>query len=202
MKILKYVFRSIGLPVFANAFNFLTFTFEKCFKKSLTKKMKIALLADTHNFLNEKIYEYIRDCDEIWHAGDFGTIAIADQLAAVKPLVGVYGNIDGQDVRIVYPENQVFEREHLKIWMTHIGGYPPKYKPGIKKQLDAIKPDIFVCGHSHILKVVRDQERNKMLCINPGAAGKQGFQKVSTFLTFHINAGKVSNMQVIELDKQ
>jgi len=161
--------------------------------------MKIGLISDTHSFLDNTVFDYFKECDEIWHAGDFGTVAIYDQLNAFKPTVGVYGNIDGQDVRIVLGEDLFFEREGLSIYMTHIGGSPGKYNPRVKKNISIHKPALFVCGHSHILRVVSDQAYNNMLYLNPGAAGKEGFHKMRTLLRFEINAGKIEKMQVIEL---
>jgi len=163
---------------------------------------KIGLISDTHGFLDPKVFEYFKDCDEIWHAGDFGTMEVSERLAAFKPLKGVYGNIDGQDIRLVHPLHSRFEMEGLKVWMTHIGGYPDHYAPGIRKELMEEPPDIFICGHSHILKVVSDKKLNNMLCINPGAAGIHGFHKIKTIIRFDLNAGKISNMQAIELGKR
>ena len=160
---------------------------------------KIGLISDTHGFLHPKVFDYFKDCDEIWHAGDFGTLELSDQLAAFKPLRGVYGNIDGQDIRVVHPLHNRFELEGMNIWMTHIGGYPGHYNPKIKKELMENPPDIFICGHSHILKVMTDKTLRNMLCINPGAAGIQGFHKVKTIIRFEISDKKISNMQAIEL---
>ncbi len=162
---------------------------------------KIGLISDTHGFLDPKVLEYFKDCDEIWHAGDFGTLQLSDELAAFKPLRGVYGNIDGKDIRMVHPLHNRFEIEGMKVWMTHIGGYPGRFNPALKKELAENPPHIFICGHSHILKVMSDKSRQNMLCINPGAAGTQGFQLVRTIIRFEINAGKVGNMQAIELKK-
>jgi putative phosphoesterase len=163
---------------------------------------KIGLISDTHGFLDQKVFEYFKDCDEIWHAGDFGTLQLSDQLAAFKPLRGVYGNIDGQDIRSVHPLHNRFEVEGVNVWMTHIGGYPGRYNPKIIKELKENTPDIFICGHSHILKVVSDKSLNNMLCINPGAAGIHGFHKVKTIIRFDITAGKIGNMQAIELGQR
>lgn len=164
--------------------------------------MKIGLLSDTHGYLDERIFKHLADCDELWHAGDIGGLAIADELTAFKPLEAVYGNIDGRETRLMYPEDLWIEREGLLVWMTHIGGYPPKYNARIKEILTHRQPHIFVCGHSHILKVMRDAKRNNMLCLNPGAAGKQGFHKIRTLLKFELQQQKISNMQVIELGKR
>lgn len=163
---------------------------------------KIGLISDTHGYLDEKVFEYFKDCDEIWHAGDFGTLEISEKLSAFKPLRGVYGNIDGQDIRLIHPLHEKFEIEGMRVWMTHIGGYPDHYNPVIRKELTENPPHIFICGHSHILKVVSDKKLNNMLCINPGAAGIHGFHKIKTLIRFDINAGKVSGMQAIELGKR
>lgn len=161
--------------------------------------MKIGLLSDTHSYLDDSVFNYFKDCDEIWHAGDFGTIAVYDKLNAFKPALGVYGNIDGQDVRIVLKEDLIFKREDIIIYMTHIGGSPGKYPSRVKKIIAEHQPAVFVCGHSHILRVVSDPAYNNMLYLNPGAAGKEGFHKMRTLLRFELIAGKVLNMQVIEL---
>ncbi|ABG59924.1 metallophosphoesterase family protein [Cytophaga hutchinsonii] len=161
--------------------------------------MKIGLLSDTHSYIDDTILNYFKECDEIWHAGDFGNIGVYDKLNAFKPTLGVYGNIDGQDVRIVLKEDLIFEREGATIYMTHIGGSPGKYSPRVKKVIAAHKPTIFICGHSHILRVVSDPMYGGMLYLNPGAAGKEGFHKMRTLLRFELVAGKVINMQVIEL---
>ncbi|MFN6944354.1 MAG: metallophosphoesterase family protein [Cytophagaceae bacterium] len=163
---------------------------------------RIGLISDTHSYLDERVFHYFSDCDEIWHAGDFGTAEISDKLAAFKPLKGVYGNIDGNDIRIIYPKNLLFIIEGLKIFITHIGGYPGKYAPDARQVIVSEKPDIFVCGHSHILKVITDTKNHNMLCINPGAAGIHGFHKVRTLIKFDIESKKISNMKAIELGKR
>ncbi len=163
---------------------------------------KIGLISDTHGFLDPKVFDYFKDCDEIWHAGDFGTLQVSDQLAAFKPLRGVYGNIDGQDIRTVHPLHNRFEIEGMHVWMTHIGGYPGHYNPKIIKELKENPPGIFICGHSHILKVVSDKSLHNMICINPGAAGIHGFHKIKTIIRFEIAEGKISNMQAIELGQR
>jgi putative phosphoesterase len=163
---------------------------------------RIGLISDTHNYLDPKVFIHFADCDEIWHAGDFGTIEISDQLSAFKPLKGVYGNIDGRDVRNVHPKNQRFEMEGFKIWMTHIGGYPGHYAPEVRKEITENSPDIFICGHSHILKIITDKKLNNMLCINPGAAGLHGFHKVKTLVKFDLLNKKIENMKAIELGKR
>ena len=161
----------------------------------------IGLLSDTHGYLDEAVFTHFADCDEIWHAGDVGTIAQADTLAAFKPLRCVYGNVDGQDVRIVHPEHQFFEVEGVNVWMTHIGGYPGRYPAKIKETLLHFKPDLFICGHSHILKVMYDQ-KFKLLHLNPGAAGKHGWHKVRTLLKFTISDKKIANLVVIEIGEK
>lgn len=163
--------------------------------------MKIGLLSDTHNYLDPRIPDYFSDCDEIWHAGDFGTISIADQLRKVAPVFGVYGNIDGDDVRKEYPLHQRFERDGVDVWMTHIGGLPGRYCIPIRDEIESNPPDMFICGHSHILKIARDQSLNRMLFVNPGAAGKHGFHLYRTAVRFEISSGKVKNMEVINMGK-
>ncbi len=163
---------------------------------------KIGLISDTHGFLDPKVFEYFKDCDELWHAGDFGSLDVSDRLAAFKPLRGVYGNIDGKEIRLVHPLHQQFEIGGLRVWMTHIGGYPGHYNPPIRKELYENPPDVFVCGHSHILKVISDKTLHNMICLNPGAAGMHGFHKIRTILRFEISEGKIKNMQAIELGKR
>lgn len=162
--------------------------------------IKIGLISDTHNYLDPQVLDYFGDRDEIWHAGDFGNISIAVELRKVAPVIGVYGNIDGDDIRQEYPLHQRFKREGLDIWMTHIGGIPGRYCIPIRDQMEANPPELFICGHSHILKIARDQEIDKMLYMNPGAAGKQGFQVHRTILRFEIDAAEVHNVEVINLD--
>lgn len=144
------------------------------------------------------VFEHFKECDEIWHAGDFGTIAIAAELAAFKPLRGVYGNIDGYDVRSQYPEQINFKCEDVAVMMRHIGGYPPRYNPETKKQILLHRPQLFIAGHSHILKVMYDSAM-QCLHMNPGAAGKQGWHKVRTLIRFEINKKEIRNCEVIEL---
>lgn len=161
--------------------------------------MKIGLLSDTHGYLDPQIMTYFKDCDEIWHAGDIGTIGVLEELEAFKPIKSVYGNIDGGELRQELPEDLWFEREGLTIWMTHIGGYPPRYNPRVRSVLSERQADIFVCGHSHILKVIKDPDRKNMLCLNPGAAGRHGFQKIRTVLRFTLNNQKITQLEAIEL---
>lgn len=163
--------------------------------------LKIGLISDTHNYLDPQIKEYFSDRDEIWHAGDFGSIAIANELNKIAPVTGVYGNIDGQDIRSEFPLHQRFIKEGVDVWITHIGGIPGRYCIPIRDEMETNPPDIFICGHSHILKIARDQSLNKMLYINPGAAGKQGFQIYRTAVRFAINKGKLQDVEVINLGK-
>ena len=160
--------------------------------------MKILLLSDTHSYLDDAILKHAAAADEIWHAGDFGNIATADALQKIKPLRGVWGNIDGKDVRIVYPLDNRFTINGLDVLMTHIGGYPGHYEQRVKRIIEQAPPMLFICGHSHILKVMRDPKYN-MLCMNPGAAGVHGFHKMRTMIRFSINNGKIENPEEIEL---
>lgn len=159
---------------------------------------KIGLLSDTHHYIDDIILEHFNNCDEIWHIGDFGTIAIAEKIRSHKPLKGVYGNIDGSDIRSVYPEQLVFMCEEVKVMLRHIGGYPPKYNPETKKEILLHKPQLFISGHSHILKIMYD-EKLECLHMNPGAAGKQGWHKVRTIVRFDIDGKDIKNCEVIEL---
>ena len=160
--------------------------------------IRIGLLSDTHSYLDDKVFKYFEHCDEIWHAGDFGTIALADSLAAFKPLRGVYGNIDGKELRQTFPEHLRFTCEELDVWMTHIGGYPDRYSLPVKQTIYQNPPGLFISGHSHILKVIFDKKIN-CLHLNPGAAGKQGWHKTRTLMRFAIDDGRVRDMEIIEL---
>ena len=160
---------------------------------------RIGLISDTHGYLDEAVFQHFAECDEIWHAGDVGNPEVIEKLETFKPLRAVSGNIDGQAVRLMAPENQRFELEGLSVWITHIGGYPPRYNPVVRPQLQRDPPAIFVCGHSHILRVMRDPALNNTLYINPGAAGKEGFHKMRTILRFTLDAGKIKDMEVVEL---
>ena len=163
---------------------------------------KIGLISDTHSYLEPKALEILRDVDEIWHAGDIGDPAVSDALAALKPLRAVYGNIDGKDIRYQFPQDNRFYIEGLEVLMTHIGGYPGNYAPRAKKLLNERTPNIFICGHSHILKVMRDPAYNNMLVLNPGAAGTHGFHQVKTLLRFTLDNGKVTHMEAVEMGKR
>ena len=164
--------------------------------------MKIGLISDTHGFLDERVFHHFEVCDEVWHAGDIGSVAVADALEGFKPFKAVYGNIDSNKLRIRYPKDNRFEIEGMRVWMTHIGGYPPKYNAAVRDELKSSPPDIFIAGHSHILRVISDPNLNNLLYLNPGAAGRQGFHKVRTLLRFAIINQKVKDMQVIELGKR
>lgn len=164
--------------------------------------MFVGLISDTHGVFSEEFREFLKPVDRLWHAGDFGGgLALAETLAGFKPLDGVCGNCDNYELRFSYPLYRFFECEGMKVLMTHIGGYPGRYDPRARELIDKYRPDIFVCGHSHILKVMRDPKRGGMLVMNPGAAGIQGFHVVRTALRFHIDGGVVHDMEVFELDK-
>jgi putative phosphoesterase len=162
---------------------------------------RIGLISDTHNYLDDAVFRHFESCDEIWHGGDFGTLDIADRLKAFKPLKGVYGNIDGRDVRSEYPLKLEWECEGVKVFMLHIGGYPGRYAPGVKQELIASGTRLFISGHSHILKVIYD-DKIGCLHMNPGAAGKQGWHQVRTLLRFTIDGADIKNLEVIELGKR
>ena len=159
---------------------------------------KIGLISDTHGYLDDAVFKHFDACDEIWHAGDFGSVAIIDTLQGFKPFKGVYGNIDGKDVRVICPEHLRFSCEEVDVWMTHIGGYPGRYAPQVKPEILINPPKVFICGHSHILKVQFDPKL-QLLHLNPGAAGKHGWHKVRTLMRFDINGDKIENLEVIEL---
>ena len=161
--------------------------------------MFIGLISDTHGVFDPQFREFLEPVDQIWHAGDFGGgMGLAEEIAKFKPLVGVAGNCDNYDLRFTHPMHRFFECEGMKVLMTHIGGYPGRYDPRARKLIDEYRPDIFICGHSHILKVVRDPKRDGMLVINPGAAGKQGWQQKRTLVRFTIDAGDIKDLEVIE----
>lgn len=159
---------------------------------------RIGILSDTHGYWDDRYLKHFEHCDEIWHAGDIGSLEVAEKLAAFRPLRAVYGNIDGQEVRRLYPETDRFSIEGTEVLMKHIGGYPGRYDVSIRAKLFVRPPRLFVCGHSHILKVQYDKTLN-MLCINPGAAGKYGFHKVRTLIRFAIDHGEFKDLEVIEL---
>ncbi len=163
--------------------------------------MNIGLLSDTHSVLDSKVFEHFKDCDEIWHAGDIGDAEVADRLEKFKPFRAVYGNIDDKNLQARFPEDLWFDCEGMKVWMTHIGGAPPNYNPRIKKILKERIPTIFICGHSHILRVKKD-EKLDMLYINPGAAGNHGFHAMKTIIRMEIAEAKIKKMEVVELGKR
>lgn len=162
---------------------------------------KILLLSDTHGHIDDRILSYAAHADECWHAGDIGLLKITDALKKQTPLKAVYGNIDDHNVRKEFPLNQRFFCEGVDVWMTHIGGYPGKYNHGIREEIRTNPPDLFICGHSHILKVMHDKKLN-CLHMNPGACGKHGFHQVRTMLRFQIDGKKIEKLEVIELGKR
>ncbi len=162
---------------------------------------KILLLSDTHGYVDEAIMKYAKQADEIWHAGDIGTFEVADTLAALRPLRAVHGNIDNGVLQQEFPLHQRFFCEEVDVWITHIGGYPNRYSPKIKEAIQQNSPNLFISGHSHILKVMWDKKLN-LLHMNPGACGKQGFHQVRTMLRFEIDGKDIKNLEVIELGKR
>lgn len=159
---------------------------------------KILLLSDTHNYLDKRIFKHAEEADELWHAGDIGNYSVCEELQKYKPLKAVYGNIDGTDIRSTYPKDLVFMCEEVKVYITHIGGYPDRYNLDAKKVIEKEKPRLFICGHSHILKVMFDK-KYQLLHMNPGAAGNHGFHKVKTMLRFVIDGTDIRDLNVIEL---
>jgi hypothetical protein len=160
--------------------------------------MRIGLLSDTHSFLDPKIFNHFAEVDEIWHGGDIGAPELMDQLEAFKPVRAVFGNIDEPVLRQRYPEDLLFTVEGVKVFITHIGGYPGRYNTRVRKLLDEHKPKLYICGHSHILKVMPDAKR-ELLHVNPGACGQHGFHKVRTLVRFSLTSGRIHDMEVIEL---
>ena len=158
----------------------------------------IGLISDTHGYLDEQVFNYFENCNEIWHGGDIGNSELATQLSKFKPLRAVFGNIDGPEIQHLYPESLRWKCENVEIFMTHIGGYPGKYVPWVNKELITYPTQLFICGHSHILKVIFDQKLN-CLHMNPGAAGKQGWHKMRTVIRFVIDGSVIKNCEVIEL---
>lgn len=161
---------------------------------------KIGVLSDTHAYLHPKVFEFFAPCDEIWHCGDIGNLEVLTQLELFKPLRAVYGNIDGKEIRNECDEHEIFSIEQTKICMTHIGGYPPRYNPTALQLIKKHKPAVFLCGHSHILRVKYD-DSNKLLYINPGAAGLEGFHRMITFLRFDLKNNTPSAMEVFETNR-
>jgi len=162
---------------------------------------KILLLSDTHSFIDEQILKYVKQADEVWHAGDIGDLKVTDCIKKLKPLRAVYGNIDDATARLEFPLHNRFLCEQVDVWITHIGGYPGKYNINIREEIKANPPKIFIAGHSHILKVQYDKKLQS-LHLNPGAAGKHGFHKVRTMLRFEINGSDIKNMEIIELEQR
>lgn len=159
---------------------------------------KILLLSDTHSYIDEQILKFVKQADEVWHAGDIGQLAVTDTIKKLKPLRAVYGNIDDAAARAEFPLDLKFTLEGVTVWITHIGGYPNKYNQRVREDLAKNPPKLFICGHSHILKVQFDKKLN-LLHINPGAAGKHGFHKIRTMIRFELEAATIKNMEVIEL---
>lgn len=163
---------------------------------------RIGLISDTHGYLDDRVFEHFENCDQLWHAGDIGNTEVLDRLESFKPTLSVFGNIDDQQIRLRAPEKQIIELEGVKTYMIHIGGTPPKYAQGVLADLKIEKPNLFICGHSHILKVMPDKKMDSMLYMNPGAAGHHGFHRVRTLLRFELSKGKIQNLEAIELGKR
>ena len=168
-------------------------------KKTILRK--IVLLSDTHSHLDETILKYVNLADEVWHAGDIGNLAVTDTIKKLKPLRAVFGNIDDDKARMEFPLHNRFMCEGVDVWMTHIGGYPGKYNPNIRDEMLNNPPKLFICGHSHILKVMFDKKHN-FLHMNPGAAGISGFHQMRTMLRFEIEGEKITNLEIIEIGKR
>lgn len=162
---------------------------------------KILLISDSHAWLDEKLIKHIKNCDEVWHAGDIGNINFCNKVESLKPLRAVYGNIDGQEIRLRFGENEYFTCEDVKVVMTHIGGSPGKYPARVKELLMVQKPDIYITGHSHILKVIYDKQF-QLLHLNPGACGIHGFHQVKTALRFEIHGKEIKNLEIVEFGKR
>lgn len=162
---------------------------------------KILLLSDTHSHIDDTIMKYVRQADEVWHAGDIGDLSVTDTIKKEKPLKAVYGNIDNAEARLEFPLNNRFFCEGVDVWITHIGGYPGKYNQAIREEINTNPPKLFICGHSHILKVMPDNKLN-LIHMNPGAAGVHGFHQIRTMLRFEINGDNIQNLEVIEIGKR
>ncbi len=159
------------------------------------------MLSDTHGYMDEKILKHVKNADEVWHAGDIGNLAVTDSIKALKPLRAVYGNIDDAQARMEFPLHNRFMCEEIDVWITHIGGYPGRYNPEIRQELYSNPPRIFICGHSHILKVMPDKSLD-LLHMNPGAIGRYGLHTVRTMLRFEIDGQKIQNLEVIEFERR
>ena len=162
---------------------------------------KIGIISDTHGFLDSRILDWFSGVDEIWHAGDIGTLNVLEQLEAYKPVRAVHGNIDGREIRSILPEDQLFSCAGIRVWITHIAGYPGKYHSRVRNRLKETHPGLLVCGHSHILKVMYDKS-NQLMYMNPGAAGKFGSHQLRTALRFRIEKGKINDLEVLELARR
>jgi len=162
---------------------------------------KILLLSDTHGYLDEQMLKYVREADEVWHAGDIGDIYVTDTIRKIKPIRAVYGNIDGTEARAQFKEVLKFKVDNKRVWITHIGGYPGRYESQFREAFKFNPPHIFISGHSHILKIIYDK-KHRMLHLNPGAAGKSGFHKVRTMIRFTIDINTIKDMEIIELEKR
>lgn len=163
--------------------------------------IKILLLSDTHSHIDDTILKYVHQADEVWHAGDIGTLVVTDAIKKIKPLRAVFGNIDDDKARLEFPLNNRFMCEDVDVWITHIGGYPGKYNQAIRDEISSNPPQLFICGHSHILKVQFDKKLN-LLHMNPGAAGKSGFHQIRTMLRFVIDKDKIKDLEVVEIGKK
>lgn len=171
------------------------------FKDFLSFMTRVLLLSDTHSHIDEQILKYAKQADEIWHAGDIGDLQVTDTLKKIKPLRAVYGNIDDHEARVEFPENNRFMCEGVDVWITHIGGYPGRYDQRIREEIRKNPPKLFICGHSHILKVMWDKKLG-LLHMNPGAAGKHGFHKVRTMLRFNIDGADIKDLEIVEMEKR
>lgn len=161
---------------------------------------KILLISDTHGYMGKDILKYVSECDEVWHAGDIGSLEVSETLKNLKSLRAVHGNIDNSEIRIEFKAEEKFTIEGLKVWMTHIGGYPGNYAKNIESKLKEISPDLFICGHSHILKIMKDKKLN-LIHMNPGAIGKYGFHNIRTMIRFEVSNGNIDNVEVIEFKR-
>ena len=161
----------------------------------------IGLISDTHGFLDSRFTSHLQKCDEIWHAGDIGNLEIAEKLKEIAPLKAVFGNIDSHKIRLEFSENLRFHCEQVDVFITHIGGYPGRYDKRVKEKLQTNPPTLFICGHSHILKVMNDKKLG-ILHMNPGAAGNSGLHKVKTMLRFKIDGKNISDLEVVELERE
>lgn len=162
---------------------------------------KILLLSDTHSYIDDQILKFVKQADEVWHAGDIGDLKVTDTIKKIKPLRAVYGNIDNSDARLEFPLDNKFSVENVSVWITHIGGYPNRYNQRIREKLKINTPKILIAGHSHILKVQYDKKLS-LLHLNPGAAGNHGFHKIRTMLRFELEKGEIKNLEIIELAKR